>query len=76
MSMQSAISESRSDCDGYLLGGGKVEEVEKKVWWTLKISIAVQCWHDVYHLAFQPFGAWDFYSGRGNAVLRQTGAFY
>lgn len=36
-----AISEAVQIVIGYLLGGGKVEEVEKKVWWTLKISIAV-----------------------------------
>lgn len=36
-----AISEAVQIVIGYLLGSGKVEEVEKKVWWTLKISIAV-----------------------------------
>lgn len=36
-----AVSEAVQIVIGYLLGGGKVEEVEKKVWWTLKISIAV-----------------------------------
>ena len=36
-----AISEAVQIVIGYLLGSGKVEEVGKKVWWTLKISIAV-----------------------------------
>ena len=36
-----AISEAVQIVIGYLLGSGKVEELGKKVWWTLKISIAV-----------------------------------
>lgn len=36
-----AISEAVQIVIGYLLGSGKIDEVEKKVWWTQKISIAV-----------------------------------
>lgn len=36
-----AISEAVQIVIGYLLGSGKIGEVEKKVWWTLKVSIAV-----------------------------------
>ena len=36
-----AISEAVQIVIGYLLGSGQIDEVEKKVWWTQKISIAV-----------------------------------
>ena len=36
-----AISEAVQIVIGYLLGRGQVDEVGKKVWWTLKISIGV-----------------------------------
>ena len=36
-----AISEAVQIVIGYLLGSGKIQEVEKKVWWTLKVSVAV-----------------------------------
>lgn len=36
-----AISEAVQIVIGYLLGSGKIKEVEKKVWWTLKVSAAV-----------------------------------
>ncbi|MDD3221377.1 MAG: MATE family efflux transporter [Clostridia bacterium] len=36
-----AISEAVQIVIGYLLGSGKIKEVEKKVWWTLKVSTAV-----------------------------------
>ena len=36
-----AISEAVQIVIGYFLGSGQIDEVEKKVWWTQKISIAV-----------------------------------